>query len=158
MDRPATPLILLIEDDDDDLFVTFRALRRAGSTYDVKVIRDGCEALRFINALQGDVARGAPLPCAVFLDLRLPGADGKRILREIRSHEATQDLPVIVVSSTTRDVEIEECYRLGANSFISKRYGGPDVGQYLVQAMRRWVEPGDLAPESAPRHERGMNP
>jgi CheY-like chemotaxis protein len=140
MTSTSTPDIVLIEDNEDEVLTTLRALRRSAFVHEVRVIGDGLQALEYVTSLRDSIGAGAAAPSAIFLDLRLPGADGKRVLREIREHESTRDIPVVVVSSTRRDAEIEECYRLGANSFISKQYGGAHAGEYLVQAMRYWIE------------------
>lgn len=140
MSDPPSPEIVLIEDNEDELVTMLRALRRHEFEPSLKVIRDGRVALEYVQDLRDAVSRGMAPPKAVFLDLRLPGADGKQVLARLRAHQSTREVPVVVLSSTQRESEIEACYRLGANSFISKEYGGKRPGEYIVRAMRYWLE------------------
>ena len=128
--------IVLVEDNPDDVAVALRALRRGGVDRAVHVLRDGRAALEWVH----EVADGRrPAPRVVFLDLRLPREDGRTVLKALRASEATRRVPVVVVSSSRLDREIEECYRLGANSFITKKYGEAPPGQYIVRAADYWL-------------------
>ena len=88
-----------------------------------------------------DFARSdAPLPRAVFLDLKMPRVDGWEVLRRIRASRRTARLPVVVVSESDRPEDIRLSYALGANSYLLKRFDVRSPGAYLAEAARYWVE------------------
>lgn len=127
--------ILLVEDDASDLAVALRAFRKHGLAERVEVARDGEEALERLRP-----ARPADLPRVVFLDLRMPKISGLEVLSAVRAEEALADLPVVVISSSDRDADIRDSYRLGANSYLRKRLDPKRPGEYLVDAARYWLE------------------
>ena len=131
-------MILLVDDDEDHLFVAERALTRAGIRAKLCMAREGREALRVLQQETADEGSGGPV-ALVMLDLRMPGMDGLELLRRIRADERTRAIPVVVVSSSDRQEEILESYAAGANSYVVKRYGG-SPGDYVVQVARYWVE------------------
>jgi two-component system response regulator len=132
------PVLLLIEDDVDHVDVITRALRKAGVDADVRVVRDGQEA---IEALGLDAPNGGrSLPRVVFLDLKMPRVDGWEVLRRMRSSPHTARLPVVVVSGSDRREDIERSYALGANSYLLKRFDPRGPGTYLAEAARYWIE------------------
>lgn len=135
--------ILLVEDDPTDVAVAQRAFRKAALP-PARVLRDGEEAL---SALHLDGHGGPPgtlprpaLPKVIFLDLKMPKVDGFEVLREIRAAAHTRDLPVVVVSSSSREDDVRRAYRMGANSFLVKRYEGGRPGGFLAEAARYWLE------------------
>jgi len=107
------PIVCVVEDNPDDERLTIRALRKGQIANEIKVARNGEEALNMLfNA--------DPLPCVVLLDLKLPKIDGLEVLRRIRADERTQLLPVVVLTSSSEDRDIVESYSLGANSYVRK--------------------------------------
>lgn len=131
--------ILIVEDSEDEVAITLRALERSGLDVPVVVLEDGAEALAYLRSICQDSGPEAA-PAAIFLDLRMPRVDGKQVLREARANPVTANVPIIVVSSTQHEAEIQDCYRLGANSFISKRYGETPPGRFMVEALHYWLE------------------
>jgi two-component system, response regulator len=114
-------LILLVEDNPDDEALTLRALKRGKVANEVAVARDGVEALDFLFGRGSHADRAnAPLPQVVLLDLKLPKIDGLEVLKEMRAHERTRYVPVVVLTSSNEDRDIVESYRFGANSYIQK--------------------------------------
>lgn len=137
---PSNETVVLVEDNPDEVDIALHALRRHGIEGDVKVLRDGQEAIDWLRALEAAEESGRRArPAAIFLDLRLPHVEGMKVLSELRESPTTRQVPVVVVSSTQQDSEIAECYRLGANSFISKQYGGERPGEYFAQAVLYWT-------------------
>ena len=110
------PGVLLVEDDPSDLDLAVRAIREEHARVALRIARDGEEALKQLF----DQPLEAELPKVVFLDLKLPKVDGLEVLRQIRSREATRCLPVVILTSSDYDEDIESAYRLGANSYIVK--------------------------------------
>ncbi len=131
--------ILLVEDDRNEVNVVLRALDRAGLDVPVTVAGDGVEALQVLG-LEDDGSPELPLPRVVFLDLKMPRVDGWEVLRRIRAHPRTADLPVVVVSSSDREEDIQRSYALGANSFLQKHFDARGPGRYFAEAARYWLE------------------
>lgn len=113
--------ILLIEDNPSDVKLTLKALQKHSLANKVTVLKDGAEALDFLFA-EGIYADrdNKELPKVIFLDLKLPMVDGIEVLREIKSHESTKKIPVVVLTSSKESKDIDECYKLGVNSYIVK--------------------------------------
>lgn len=115
-------VILLIEDNPDDEALTLRALKKAGIQNEVVVARDGAEALDFLFGGVGGYADRdtTDLPAVVLLDLKLPKINGLELLKSIRSDEHTKFLPVVILTSSKEDQDLQEGYRHGANSYVCK--------------------------------------
>jgi two-component system response regulator len=124
-----SPRLLLVEDNDDDLSLTLRALEKNHLSNEVVTVRDGLEALDFLFC-RGAYAGRDPLqlPELVLLDLKLPKIDGLEVLRQIRANPRTALLPVVILTSSAEDRDVVQSYRLGANSYVQKPV---DFGQFL---------------------------
>ena len=135
------PSILLVDDDDDYLFVALRAIERTALRVEVRVARSAPEALTLLGiGPGGPVAGPAPRIAVVMLDLRLPGSDGFEVLRRMHESGRTRSIPVVVVSSSDRPDDVRQSYELGANSYVVKRYVSGPPGAYVAEAARYWIE------------------
>ena len=113
--------ILLVEDNTHDAEVTLRALKKHKIANRVLHAKDGAQALEFLFANGAYAGRKVEhTPKVIMLDLKLPKVDGIEVLREIRADERTRQIPVVVLTSSREDRDLEECYRLGVNSYIVK--------------------------------------
>jgi two-component system response regulator len=113
--------ILLVEDNPHDAELTIRALRKNNLANMVCHVKDGEEALDYIFGTGSYAGRNVnDAPRVVLLDLKLPKVDGIEVLRSIKADEKTKRTPVVVLTSSHEDRDLEECYRLGANSYIVK--------------------------------------
>ena len=113
--------ILLIEDNDYDAELTLRALKEYHLSHPIIRFADGQKALDYLFQLE--ITDGAKKRCdlkLILLDLKLIGKSGKEVLTAIRSNLYTALIPVVVLTSSTLEQDIQSCYKLGANSFISK--------------------------------------
>ncbi len=117
----AAAKILLVEDNPDDEELTLRALRHHKIADNVVVAHDGVEALDFLFS-RGDFAEqhSSSLPNVVLLDLNLPRVNGHEVLKAMRADERTRTLPVVVLTSSNEEIDIQTSYRSGANSYIRK--------------------------------------
>ena len=108
--------ILIVEDRATDLDLTKRAFARRRLLNPIQVARDGEEALAYIARWEA----GEPVPVFILLDLRLPKINGLEVLRQLRNHPKFFTIPVIILTTSAEDKDIEEAYRLGCNSYIVK--------------------------------------
>ena len=128
--------ILLVEDDEDQVVLAMRALRKHGIVAEVDevvVAGDGEEALDYLFAKGIYAGRDLDVvPEFVLLDLKLPKVDGLEVLERIREDERTKLVPVIVVSSSREHTDVVAGYELGANSYVAK----PANFERFSEAMR----------------------
>lgn len=105
--------ILIVEDSPEDYQITLRALRKAGMKTPVHHCEDGDCALDFLeqNALR---------PSLILLDLNLPGTDGREALSIIKTNPALKKIPVVILSNSNNEIDVETCYEVGANAYIQK--------------------------------------
>jgi two-component system, response regulator len=118
--------ILLVEDSDEDAELTTRALKKHNLTNRMLRVADGAAA---VDLLFG---AGAHLvPRVILLDLKLPKLDGMEVLRKLKADAVLKAVPVVVLTSSKEDRDLDEAYRLGANSYIVK----PVEFEKFVQAV-----------------------
>lgn len=135
-----TKLILLVEDDPDHELLTIRALNRSNIANDVRVARDGEEA---INLLFGE----NPIhPQVILLDLKLPKVDGLEVLRRIRESKETRTLPVVVLTSSDEERDVVRSYQLGVNSYIRKPVNFNDFAEATRQLGMYWLVLNECPP------------
>ncbi len=133
-------LILLVEDDPDHELLTIRALKKSNIANDVRVARDGAEA---IDLLFGP---DALKPQMILLDLKLPKIDGLEVLRRIRADEATRMLPVVVLTSSDEERDVVRSYQLGVNSYIRKPVNFNDFAEATRQLGMYWLVLNECPP------------
>ena len=112
--------ILLVEDNPRDLELALAALEDSNLANEVAVARDGAEALDYLRRQGAFAARQDTLPVVVLLDLKLPKLNGLEVLARIRSDIALKQLPVVVLTSSREEPDLERCYELGVNAYIVK--------------------------------------
>jgi two-component system response regulator len=127
----AKKLILLVEDNPDDEYLTRDALRTGGVLHEMVVAHDGAEALDWIFTAGQERPR---TPDLVLLDLKLPKMSGFDVLERIRADSRTRTLPVVVLSSSSERQDIHRSYATGANSYIRKPVNFSDFVR-AVQAL-----------------------
>lgn len=133
--------VLLVEDNPDDAEFTLRALRKANIALDVVRVEDGVAALEFVLGTGAQSARaGARLPRLMLLDLDLPKLDGLGVLRRLKADVRSKVLPVIVLTSSDRQADVREAYRLGANSYIVKPADYAALVAKLGDLVRYWLQ------------------
>jgi len=113
--------ILIVEDSDDDFLATMRAFKKANLVNPVQRCTNGDQALDYLMQRGEFSAPGkAPRPSIILLDLNLPGADGRSVLNAIKSTPDFMKTPVIVLTTSNAEHDIEWCYAAGANSYVQK--------------------------------------
>lgn len=108
--------ILLVEDNPMDVDLTRRAFARRRVLNPIEVARDGEEALGCIKKWEA----GEMPPVVILLDLKLPKIDGLEVLRHLKEHPKYHDIPVVVLTTSAEDRDIQNAYRIGVNSYIVK--------------------------------------
>ena len=132
----ATLRILLIEDDEDHVFLIRRALRDLDG---VKVIVDvAMTGEQALDALGRDRVTGN-LPGLVLLDLRMPGMDGFEVLRRIRGQDGLRALPVVALTSSEREDDREQALRLGVTWYVCKPVDGARFRTEVQQVVSLWA-------------------
>ncbi len=129
-------IILLVEDNADDEELTMRAFRKNNIRNEVRVARDGQEAIDYFFS-EGALAN--PVPAMVLLDLKLPKVDGLEVLRRIRSDQRTYTLPIVILTSSREEQDIVNGYRLGANSYIRKPVDFDNFSEAIRQLGLYWL-------------------
>lgn len=110
--------IVMVEDDPGHARLIERNIRRAGVSNEIIPLPDGTSALRFLLGPDGRASEGQAL--MVLLDLNLPDMSGLDILRRLKDDEELRRIPVVVLTTTDDETEIQRCYDLGANVYITK--------------------------------------
>lgn len=109
--------VLLTEDDDGHATLIRRNLERAKLTADIVRLRDGQETLHY---LRRQFAGENSHPMLLLLDIRMPGIDGTEVLRQIKSDRRMRTLPVYMLTTTDNPVEVDRCFELGCNAYVTK--------------------------------------
>lgn len=136
-------IILLIEDNADDEALTLRALQKNNISNEVRVARDGQEAVDYFF---GKDAQANPEPAVVLLDLKLPKVDGLEVLRRIRADERTKTQPVVILTSSKEEQDLLTGYRLGANSYIRKPVDFNQFMEAVKQLGLYWLVLNEAPP------------
>jgi CheY-like chemotaxis protein len=136
-----TRALLLVEDNEDDVFLMKRALKGAHVINPLFVAVDGQEALDYLAGADKFADRtNYPLPAVVFLDLKLPFISGHDVLTWIRRQKDLDSLVVIVLTSSNEASDLSRCYALGANSYVVKP-PTPEQLEDLAKAFKwYWLE------------------
>lgn len=128
--------LLLVEDDPEDVELTRLALKPLPDAPRLHVVRDGEEALAFLR--REGARAGSPRPDLVLLDLNLPRLDGFAVLARLRADPALAAIPVVVLTSSDRDADIEKAYALGANCYVTKPASLDALAAALAGVLRFW--------------------
>jgi CheY-like chemotaxis protein len=134
------PVILLVEDDPDHTELVRRAIEELGRGVRLVALADGEIALDYLFR-RGEWAdpERSPKPDFVFLDLRLPRLDGFSVLREIKSAPALRHIPVVVLTSSSSDRDVEQAYAEHANSYLVKPHDYERLVTLLGRARDYWL-------------------
>ena len=140
-------LILLVEDNDDDVELTLRALRRNRVANRVDVVRDGAEALDYLFATGSYSGRDVrDAPNLVLLDLKLPKVGGLEVLERLRADPRTRRLPVVILTSSNVESDLARSYDLGANSYIRKPVDFTQFMEAVNQLGLYWLVLNETPP------------
>jgi CheY-like chemotaxis protein len=132
--------ILLVQENLRDVELTKQSFTQARITNPMHVVHDGAEALDFLFGTAAYATRrGDSHPQVVLLDLNLPKVGGLEVLRRLKADERTRDIPVIILTASTRDRDIGECRRLGAANYIVKPVGFHNFSEVTPRLSLGWM-------------------
>ena len=112
------PVVLLVEDDSGDVMMIREAFEESKQRGELYAVGDGEQALNFLRRAGGFTS--APRPGLILLDLSLPGRDGLEILAEVKTDADLLTIPVVVLTSSRSPKDIQRCYSLHANAYVTK--------------------------------------
>lgn len=143
--------ILLVEDNPADVEITIEAFRRSHKGNRVYVCRDGEEALDFLFRRGPFVkASAAPRPDLILLDLNLPKKNGAEVLELVKTNLGMKDIPIVILTTSDREEDVSRCYKVGANSYLTKPVQFDDCLKLVEQIQLYWLQVSKLPPKSKP--------
>ena len=151
--------ILLVEDNADHAALTIRTLRDGNVLNQIFWVKDGQEAVDFLEhrgQYGGPVP--PPRPGLILLDIRLPKLDGHEVLRHIKSTQAFRAIPVVMLTTSERDDEITACYEAGANSYVSKPVKFTEFVETIKSLKVYWVMVNHLPDPTLSRPSGAVEP
>ena len=133
--------ILLVEDSPEDYEMTVRSLKKAGLKNPIRHCCDGDDALDYLHH-RGSYAdeMDAQLPGIILLDLNMPGTDGREVLDEVKKDPSLSQIPVIVLTTSGDERDVQDSYGMGANSYIQKPLDFDGFMKAMSRLNEYWFE------------------
>lgn len=145
-------VILLVDDNSDDVWLTKRAFAKAQLAHEIVVAGDGQEAL---DLLLPDDPRPPLQPAVVLLDLNMPKVGGLEVLHRLRADPRTECQPVVILTTSQQDEERLRCYRDGANAFVRKPVDFAEFMRAAEALSLFWTSVNQCAPPLLPPEPSG---
>lgn len=128
--------VLFVEDDDDDYFLSLKAMSRDRVLINTHRVEDGVEAMAYLR--REPPYEHATRPDLMLLDLNMPRMDGRQVLKEVKSDPDLKSIPVVVLTTSDDENDLHESYAQQANSFITKPVGLPQFRECLATLQEYW--------------------
>ena len=135
--------ILLVEDNEGDILLTLEAIEESKMKTKVSVARNGQEALDFLNQ-RGEFAK-AERPDIILLDINIPFFNGLKVLEEIKQDENLKKIPVIMLTTSSNQTDIDKAYKNHCNSYIKKPLEIEDFMKAILQIVEYWLQLSKLS-------------
>lgn len=136
--------ILLVEDSTDDYEATMRGFKAAHLKNPVQWCKNGKDAITYLHEGEhyntGGVKGSNPTPGLVLLDLNMPGLDGRKVLGLIKQDEQLRKIPVIILTTSADEQDVEQCYKLGASTYIQKPVDFDGLIDAVTRIKEYWFE------------------
>ena len=148
MRRAQEPVtILMADDDEEDRMMTREALEEVAPANRLRFVRDGEELMEYLYR-RGNFAdpAEAPRPSLLLLDLKMPRKNGHEALREIRTDPGFRSMPVVVLTTSKAEEDIQRAYELGVNSFIAKPANFSELVRVMEAVATYWFDTVALPP------------
>jgi two-component system response regulator len=139
-------LVLFVEDSPADREIIRRAFGAQGDICDLRTVHDGEAALDFLLN-RSRTGEAGPHPDLILLDLNLPDLSGRELLQRIRAVPELRHIPIVVLTTSHALNDVVECYRLGANSYLTKPNRFDDMVRMVDQTCNYWFRTATLPPE-----------
>jgi two-component system response regulator len=133
MQQRDTQPILIVEDSEDDFEATMRAFKRTNLRNPIRWAPSGQEALDVLTTM-------TPKPGLILLDLNMPGLDGRKTLKAIKSNPNWHKIPVVILTTSDDERDIEGCYALGANTYVQKPVDLDGLFAAIQRLKEYWFE------------------
>lgn len=139
--KPDRRVILLAEDDADDRMLVTRVLEKELLVGDVRSVWNGEELMDYLRR-KGKYTEdeSAPRPALILLDLNMPRKDGREALQEIKSNPEFRTIPVVVLTTSNSEIDVEQSYRSGVNAYITKPARFSDLAAAFKVLYQFWFE------------------
>jgi CheY-like chemotaxis protein len=143
-----TPIhILLVEDNEGDIFLTVEALEERKIVNKISVVKDGKEAIDFLEKVEG--FEDTDQPDLILLDVNLPKKNGHEVLTYIKGHLKLKHIPVIMLTTSSSERDIQKSYESHANCFITKPIDADDFLRVVSSIENYWISIVSLPPKKA---------
>jgi CheY-like chemotaxis protein len=136
--------VLVVEDSTEDFTALGRAFRKHALQNPVFRCEDGDQALEYLQGYGARPNWPSALPAIILLDLNMPGTDGRTVLGTLKHDPRLSQIPIIVFTTSSNAKDIEECYRLGANSYMTKPVDYPALEEKVRLIVRYWLHSNEL--------------
>ena len=144
---PSHPLlpILVVEDSAEDFMALGRAFRKHALQNPVLRCADGDQALEYLKGYGKHPSWPKSLPAIILLDLNMPGTDGRAVLAELKQDPHLRNIPVIIFSTSANQRDIDDCYRMGANSYLTKPIIYAELEERIRLIIDYWLNASELS-------------
>lgn len=140
-DRQKTFTILMADDDEDDCIIAREALETSRAPGRLQSVEDGIELLDYLyrrDSYEDEVL--APVPALILLDLNMPRKDGREALKDIRADSSFQHIPIVILTTSSDEKDIQYSYSMGADSFITKPSEFREWVEMMESLVEQWIE------------------
>jgi len=145
----AEKVILLVEDNPDDIALTLRAFKKNNIKNEIITVSDGQEALDFLHCSGKYSDRDISImPILILLDLKLPKIDGLEVLKQIRKDERTKLIPVVILTSSKEESDLDAGYKNGCNSYVQKPVDFAEFNTAIQNLGVYWLLLNEPPPEN----------
>jgi len=141
--------IIVVEDNDEDFYALTRFFKKENCPNPIVRYSDGESCLdKLISTVEIESSNGPVTeeahPCLILLDLNLPGTDGHAVLKRLKSHAKTKQIPITILTSSSREQDVRECYESGANAYMLKPVDYGEYSQIMSRMATFWLETVEL--------------
>ena len=131
--------VIICDDDEDDVFLIKSVMEEIDFSNRVTCLKNGLELLEHLNKHKNEPAIGL-----ILLDLNMPKMDGREVLKEIKNNPAFRRIPVVILTTSSSPQDIDQCYALGANSFITKPSSYDELHDAVATLIKFWIDLSQL--------------